>query len=510
MKRRGRPPYPGLLTPREQEVLDYIRAGLTNPQIGERLDISVETVKQHVSQVLSKLNVSTREEAARWQPERERELARPWAGLSLLGKFIAVASTVAALGGVAVLGLLVFRAGDASTSEILATDGSVTPTTTSRAVGTSPRSTLSSLTTATASATASGTASGTGATQTLATPTPTVTPKSIAPVTSFQATLTATPVATPYSTPPLGGLHVANADGSNTRRIAEGNEVVWAPVGDQIAFVSASTSNGGFEGSSAIDRISADGSTSVEIGSADWSDGLNLCAFDYIGTWSPDGTAFAINKWVQEESHVITLSSGATRVINGCFLNWLADGRIIFAGRCDTDTGIFSHCIRVQDGASNTQLTIGGMPRVSPDGRRLAFTRDGSIYLRDLTNGDETVLFSSGFSNYDLYDWSPDSTRLAFAEYGGSPEVLHAKTIDIHSGDIRDYGEGTTPKWSPDGSRIAIRYSTSNCFGWKLMDAADGHELLFIKRAYSTFAWSPDGSQIAYSIYSGGPQPTCP
>ena len=70
---RGRPPYPDILTPREQEVLDLVREGLTNEQIAERLDISRDGVKYHVSQILSKLGVTSREEAAAWHPGR-----RPW------------------------------------------------------------------------------------------------------------------------------------------------------------------------------------------------------------------------------------------------------------------------------------------------------------------------------------------------------------------------------------------------------------------------------------------------
>ena len=61
--RRGRPPYPDLLTPREQEVLELLRRGLTNQQIAERLRISLPGARYHVSEILSKLGVSSRQEA---------------------------------------------------------------------------------------------------------------------------------------------------------------------------------------------------------------------------------------------------------------------------------------------------------------------------------------------------------------------------------------------------------------------------------------------------------------
>jgi DNA-binding CsgD family transcriptional regulator len=64
--RRGRPPYPDLLTPREQEVLALIREGLTNDQIAARLGISESGARYHVSEILSKLNVTSRREAAQW------------------------------------------------------------------------------------------------------------------------------------------------------------------------------------------------------------------------------------------------------------------------------------------------------------------------------------------------------------------------------------------------------------------------------------------------------------
>jgi two-component system, NarL family, response regulator LiaR len=53
-----------LLTPRETEVLSWIARGRTNRDIARTLVISEETVKKHVSQILAKLGVQDRTQAA--------------------------------------------------------------------------------------------------------------------------------------------------------------------------------------------------------------------------------------------------------------------------------------------------------------------------------------------------------------------------------------------------------------------------------------------------------------
>jgi two-component system nitrate/nitrite response regulator NarL len=55
---------PILLTTRERGILDLIERGLSNKEIAARLNIQVATVKNHVHNLLEKLHVSTRNEAA--------------------------------------------------------------------------------------------------------------------------------------------------------------------------------------------------------------------------------------------------------------------------------------------------------------------------------------------------------------------------------------------------------------------------------------------------------------
>ena len=51
------------LTPREREILELIAEGLTNGTIGQRLFISVNTVRNHVQNILAKLDAHSKLEA---------------------------------------------------------------------------------------------------------------------------------------------------------------------------------------------------------------------------------------------------------------------------------------------------------------------------------------------------------------------------------------------------------------------------------------------------------------
>lgn len=68
IRRSFQPPPAGLLerselTPREQQMLDYLSRGLSYERIAEAAGISFETVKTHARRIFRKLGVHSRAEA---------------------------------------------------------------------------------------------------------------------------------------------------------------------------------------------------------------------------------------------------------------------------------------------------------------------------------------------------------------------------------------------------------------------------------------------------------------
>jgi len=56
------PPGPDVLTPREAEVMEFLRSGRSNAEIAQALHVSIETVRTHARRIYRKLGVKTRRE----------------------------------------------------------------------------------------------------------------------------------------------------------------------------------------------------------------------------------------------------------------------------------------------------------------------------------------------------------------------------------------------------------------------------------------------------------------
>lgn len=96
------------LSPRQREVLDLIARGRTNAQIADALGITLDGAKWHVREILGKLNLDSREEAALYWHRYNSPMAR--LGRIASGFSIGGSTLKAALAGVAVVGVIAVAA----------------------------------------------------------------------------------------------------------------------------------------------------------------------------------------------------------------------------------------------------------------------------------------------------------------------------------------------------------------------------------------------------------------
>ena len=76
--RRAARPAPGAdLTDREKDVLALVASGLTNKEIGARLQIAENTVKNHLKNILGKLHLANRVQAATFALQHDLVRGKP-------------------------------------------------------------------------------------------------------------------------------------------------------------------------------------------------------------------------------------------------------------------------------------------------------------------------------------------------------------------------------------------------------------------------------------------------
>ncbi len=197
---------------------------------------------------------------------------------------------------------------------------------------------------------------------------------------------------------------------------------------------------------------------------------------DYNPAFSPDGKWLAFTRsprWSTDDLYVMPLAGGEPRrltsdnmTING--LTWTPDSReIIFDSRRG---GSSRHLWRVAiaGGSPERVETIGAdvlSPALSPQGQRLAYTQtldDINIWRIELDAAgkarSQTELIASTFGDHGP-DYSPDGQKIVFTSGRSGNNAIRVCESDgskprlLHS--CGPYVTGT-PRWSPDGRRIAF------------------------------------------------------
>jgi Tol biopolymer transport system component len=147
-------------------------------------------------------------------------------------------------------------------------------------------------------------------------------------------------------------------------------------------------------------------------------------------------------------------------------------------------------------------------PRVSPDGRNVAFesSRGGqqSPWLVPIEGGEPTQI-TAEFAGAGSVDISPDGRRLLFMSSGDAnrfslvvcdlPDCANRRDIDIGSGVLN------SPHWTPDGREVAyVEDGGTNVWAFSL-EGGSRHPLTHFAavpgRKIADYAWSRDGRRLA-------------
>ncbi len=150
-------------------------------------------------------------------------------------------------------------------------------------------------------------------------------------------------------------------------------------------------------------------------------------------------------------------------------------------------------------------------PRFSPDGRRLALTRDWQdIWIYEMERGAMTRLtFAPGVNRLPV--WSPDGGRLAFCSERNGDTNIFWKRAD-GSGEVEQLTESSHAQhptaWSPDGKVLAFgeRDPETSSDIWLMTLVGKRERQRFLKTPFREKAarFSPDGRWLAYQSNESG------
>jgi TolB protein len=170
------------------------------------------------------------------------------------------------------------------------------------------------------------------------------------------------------------------------------------------------------------------------------------------------------------------------------------DGRMV--------AGVLSLVALVGLGAQTRKPTLGGNPRVSPNGARILFGSDRSgmhqLYLMD-ADGSHVAQLTTDTAGAFSGDWSPDGAAIVYVAHGVHEQIVVIRPDGTGRRVISDDEGNQAPSWSPDGKSILFAAGKFPQINIHAMNADGTNRRNLAPNPGFDYdpAWSPDGKTIA-------------
>ncbi|MCY3985651.1 MAG: hypothetical protein OXF23_01200 [Candidatus Dadabacteria bacterium] len=147
-------------------------------------------------------------------------------------------------------------------------------------------------------------------------------------------------------------------------------------------------------------------------------------------------------------------------------------------------------------------IHLDSSPSWSPDGKHVAFSRDGEIYIAS-SSGEVLRRLTKSPAIDVSPTWSPDGEKIAFvSDRAGTPDIYVMSSEGGLPARITSGGYNTDPVWSPNASvnRIAfVKVTRSRADIYTVGPDGKGKQRLTSSGRNEHPTWSPDGYYITFS-----------
>jgi len=199
---------------------------------------------------------------------------------------------------------------------------------------------------------------------------------------------------------------------------------------------------------------------------------------------------------VPEDSHSLQMSPDGRTI---ALRTWDGDGyQVATMGIDGTGLRILTHLGYPDPGEYPAGQDDGGTPAWSPDGKQIAYSEQGDIYVMDADGSNSRRITPTPGADYAPV-WSPDGRTLAYYRDDGAGD-LEIYTIAVDGGSPNRLTNNTVedagPDWSVDGW-ILFHRGGDNVRDGTWMMRPDGSHARWLFDG-SDGKWSPDGTKVSF------------